>query len=389
MLFENSTTFKKEIKQTLKIIEGNKNVFIVGGAIRDELLGKPWFDLDLVILKQSNKEDIFKIAKFLKAKIITLGKKEPTYRICKEDITIDVTFISNLKEDAFRRDLTVNALFYSLKEKRIMDYVSGISDIKRMILRAPRKGNIEKDPIRILRIGRLQATHGFTQIAKDTLEEAVRQVNLLRKEPIERIQHEITKLIEGEYLDIAIEFLAKINLFEVLTGSYIDYRSFKSKIKRFKEIKKKFFPNSTFNELSVKLALLATENGSILDKLKANNTIPQKEIRKASSILKILQFKNRFSYRAILGIRDNLILEKAVFLASLDPAKSLEIANLISTPFTPPKPILSAKEIIETQLFPISDTNKVYLNTYLAQLDGIFKDKNGGLQYIRNLAKKS
>lgn len=148
--------------------ENNFVLYLVGGAVRDFLLNKKIKDYDLVT--DALPDQIEEILTTAGIKTLPTGKQfgiinafvegeEFEIATFREDsLTGDgrrpdsVTF-SDIKTDVNRRDLTINALFYNLNTKEIIDYVGGIEDIKNRVVRTvgePHK-RFEEDKLRILR----------------------------------------------------------------------------------------------------------------------------------------------------------------------------------------------------------------------------------------------
>jgi poly(A) polymerase len=120
----------------------------------------------------------------------------------KEDVeTVEVEMLADdntfgsASEDAIRRDFTINALFYNIKDFSVIDYVGGVDDIEKKVLRSigdPRVRYVE-DPVRMLRALRYSRRLGFS-IAKDD-EAALREhADLLKEVPYSRTTEEIHKM---------------------------------------------------------------------------------------------------------------------------------------------------------------------------------------------------
>lgn len=145
-----------------------KKIYVVGGAVRDHLLGKEPKDFDLVTDMLPNQIEEF--ATSLGFKSLPIGKAFGIISIVGAHDTYEVaTFRADPKgqtrnalqaqygatiyEDAVRRDLTINALYWDIKEQTVIDLVGGVKDLKAKTIRAV--GNaaerIEEDPIRALR----------------------------------------------------------------------------------------------------------------------------------------------------------------------------------------------------------------------------------------------
>ena len=171
-----------------------KDLFLVGGAVRDYIMGIEPTDWDLVtnvlpdesklILSDYNVSDEQgKCFGVIRAIVDDCVYEIASYR---KDISCDnndqkVTMGSSITiyDDCLRRDLTINALFYDICNKQIIDMVGGIDDIKNAIVRAV--GNplerIKEDRLRICRIFRFAARYNAT--IDDDTSSAIKQDNIL------------------------------------------------------------------------------------------------------------------------------------------------------------------------------------------------------------------
>ena len=113
-----------------------------------------------------------------------------------------------LSEDAFRRDFTVNALYYDPQEEQILDYVGGLEDIKRQRLRfiGDARQRLREDPVRLLRAIRFQAKLGF---GLDADVNDSHMVAHLREIPGARLFDEFTKMFLGGYAATAWRLLER------------------------------------------------------------------------------------------------------------------------------------------------------------------------------------
>jgi tRNA nucleotidyltransferase/poly(A) polymerase/mannose-6-phosphate isomerase-like protein (cupin superfamily)/GNAT superfamily N-acetyltransferase len=193
----------KKIHSAFK--KNGKKLYIVGGAVRDAILGNSPKDFDLTT--DANPDEVLQIAKdagFSTAEIgkafgvvIVNGYEIATFR---KDIgkgrrpsAVDYT---DIEGDVKRRDLTVNALFYDMDRNEIVDLVGGIEDLKKKNIRTV--GNaverFDEDPLRKLRALRFQARLGGT-FDKELLD-ALQKDPSLNGVSTERIRDEFIKSIK-------------------------------------------------------------------------------------------------------------------------------------------------------------------------------------------------
>ena len=188
--------------------------YLVGGSVRDALLGKSFIDRDLVI----KGAEFFaqKLAEHFGATFIELDHEYKIFRLVLEDKInyIDISELQglNIQEDLLRRDFTINAIAIDLSNGEIIDPFNGITDIKNGIIRHIKDTNFEEDPLRIMRAFRFAAVTGF-----DLFEETENCINkykhLLLTPAKERINYELMKLFGGSKCS---EVLLKMDEFGIL-----------------------------------------------------------------------------------------------------------------------------------------------------------------------------
>lgn len=174
--------------------------YLVGGYVRDFLMGvNNLKDRDLTI--RGAEEFAQKLAKMLGATFITLDSENKIYRLVLKDKEnyLDISELcgNTIEEDLMRRDFTINAIAYDLKENKFIDVTGGIEDIKHKQLKSIREENFTDDPLRILRAFRFMATTGFG-VSEELNAMLIRHKNLLNLPAKERIHDEIMKLFGGK-----------------------------------------------------------------------------------------------------------------------------------------------------------------------------------------------
>jgi len=200
--------------------KSGKKLYVVGGAVRDAILGKSPKDFDLAT--DAKPEEVEKIAKDNNISNKGIGKSfgvvslfinKNEYEIAtfRKDIgkgrrpdSVDYTDIHG---DVKRRDLTVNALFYDIDRKEIVDLVGGIEDLKKKNIRTVGKAKerFDEDPLRKLRALRFWTRLGG-KLDKELLD-ALQNDPSLRGVSTERIRDEFLKSIKSskntkEYMEM-------------------------------------------------------------------------------------------------------------------------------------------------------------------------------------------
>jgi tRNA nucleotidyltransferase/poly(A) polymerase len=205
----------------------NKGFWLVGGSVRDALMGKQPKDLDVAtdaqpddtidILKQDPSLKILEIGKsFGVVKVITPEGGEFEIATLRTDVGKGrrpdaVNFVSSIEQDQQRRDLRINALFYDIETQEIIDYVGGIEDIEKGVIRtvgSPQE-RFDEDRLRILRAIRFAARIG-SGLDPETAQ-AIKSNNSLDGVSGERIRDEFLKGIKSaksvpQFLNLISEF---------------------------------------------------------------------------------------------------------------------------------------------------------------------------------------
>ena len=183
---------------------------LVGGAVRDALLGRlsPTPDLDLVVPADALGETR-RLAKRYGGACVVLDEERDMARLVVKGWTIDLARQegAELTADLQRRDYRINAIALRLAPTpELVDPCGGLQDLKAGLLTAVAEQNLIDDPLRLLRGIRIAAELNF-QIAADTWPLLNKHRKALPKAAPERIQAELTKLVQAPGADRAMEQL--------------------------------------------------------------------------------------------------------------------------------------------------------------------------------------
>ena len=217
---ENEVRLKYDINlpdDILKIkdifIKNGYELFLVGGSVRDILLNKVPKDYDLAT--DATPDEVERILEKDNYKTIPTGKAFGVINVITDNDEYEIaTFrfelysekdkrrpesveFSNIYQDVLRRDITINALFYDIENKEIVDLVGGIDDLKNGIIRTvgDPKDRFNEDRLRILRLLRFSARLN-SEIDKDA-DEALKKDSSLEGISAERIKDEFIKGINS------------------------------------------------------------------------------------------------------------------------------------------------------------------------------------------------
>ncbi len=212
------------------------DAYLVGGCVRDLLLGREPKDFDVVT--DADPEQVKKIFRNCRLigrrfrlahvhfgkeviEVATFrgngGQQDEKQQLNKEGRLLRDNVYGTIEEDVWRRDFTVNALYYNIKDFSVVDYVGGMEDHKKAVLRLI--GNPEtrfrEDPVRMLRAVRFAVKLGF-ELDPECQDAIHADFALLASIPPARLFDEVLKLfLTGNALQ-TFEMLRHYGLFQVL-----------------------------------------------------------------------------------------------------------------------------------------------------------------------------
>ena len=200
--------------------------YLVGGSVRD-FLYKGIFSDDRDIAIKDAENFSKELAIKLDATHIVLDSENKIYRLVLKDKKnyLDISELQgeSIEEDLQRRDFTINAIAYDLKNETYIDIVGGIKDLKKGIIKHIKEKNFEEDPLRILRSFRFLAVTGF-EISSDTRLATEKYKHLFLNPAKERINYEIMKLFGGEYASKSLLLMDELGLLEQIFPQVIEMK---------------------------------------------------------------------------------------------------------------------------------------------------------------------
>jgi len=174
-------------------------LFLVGGYLRNLLFPTERKDYDFALPKEAA-SFIEIIEEALGLHFFKVGKEETntvTFRIIKEGLSVDITFLQGktIEEDLKRRDFTINAMAFSLRDETFHSVEGSLEDMDKKLIRTVSDRSIDQDPLRMLRAIRYLCTlEGFT-LDRDLIREISSKKEQLTKTPGERIKTELDQIL--------------------------------------------------------------------------------------------------------------------------------------------------------------------------------------------------
>jgi poly(A) polymerase len=208
---------------TGRLRDAGFETYIVGGAVRDLILGKKPKDFDIVSQASPGRiKKIFRNSRIIGNRFrlvhVYAGKKifeVSTFRSLKDGHTSN-TF-GTIEEDVLRRDFTLNALFYDPQKQIVVDFVGGIGDMgkKKICPIIPLQTIFKDDPVRMIRAVKYGAAAGFRLPL--SLRWKIRQDSpLLAQVSPSRLTEEISKIIRSPAAGTIVEQLNAMGLYRYL-----------------------------------------------------------------------------------------------------------------------------------------------------------------------------
>ncbi|MEE1763113.1 CCA tRNA nucleotidyltransferase [Streptomyces sp. SP18BB07] len=195
----------------LRFQEAGFSLALVGGSVRDALLGRLGNDLDFTT--DARPEDVLRIVRPWADAVWEVGIAFGTVGAQKDGYQIEVTtyrseaydrtsrkpevsYGDSIEDDLVRRDFTVNAMAVALPEKEFIDPHGGLEDLSARVLRTPGtpEASFSDDPLRMMRAARFAAQLGF-EVAPEVVSAMSDMAGRLEIVSAERVRDELNKLI--------------------------------------------------------------------------------------------------------------------------------------------------------------------------------------------------
>ena len=203
-----------------------RQVYLVGGSVRDLLLGRRPLDLDLAVAGNP-RTFALRLAAHTGGRLVPLGKPGlMLYRVVHGPQVMDVSAVAgrSISEDLQRRDFTINALAVDVAGGDIIDVCGGRADLAAGQVRMVSRSAFEQDPVRLIRTFRMAAVLRF-EVTPETAAAVSDQALLITKPAGERIRDELLKILETGRAADAIHQMAECGLLSAMLPELAALRS--------------------------------------------------------------------------------------------------------------------------------------------------------------------
>lgn len=227
-------------------------LYLVGGSVRDALLGREPSDLDFAT--SAHPEEVKEVVAGWAEAVYSVGEQFGTIGIRKDGHIHEITtfraevyrddsrkpiveYSHDIETDLSRRDFSVNAMAIRLPEAELVDPFDGLIDLGRKALRTPLEADISftDDPLRMLRLFRFVATLGFVP-DEATLTAVPGLAERLEIVSAERIRDEFSKLMVGEHISDALWGVIETGLSDYFLPELAALRMEQDPVQRHKDV---------------------------------------------------------------------------------------------------------------------------------------------------------
>lgn len=396
--------FDKLIKQNIKPI-------IVGGFVRDSILGISSKDIDIELYGLASFLDLENLLKEF-GDVNIVGK---SFGVCKlrfegYDLDFSLPRVENkinsghrgfevfvdpnldFQTAASRRDFTINSMGYDLLQKRVLDPFGGVSDLKNRILRASNLKRFGEDPLRVLRAAQFCARFELSMdkdlflLCKDMVLK-----NMLSELPKERIFEELKKiLLKSKKPSYGFKLLKEFGVDLYMQNIAIT-----------DEITKQLTSDPKTDIILMLAGLFYNLKEGEIKKIISDLT-SQKELVDAT--LELVKFQNEINTIYANGVDDYqlyklstkadiyklLILSSSIYFTKNSSRvyeageEIYKYAKSLNILYKKAPAILMGKDLIKFGLIPSKEFSKILSEAYEAQIEGKFKDHSGAILWLKS-----
>jgi len=217
IVFMPSFSFHPLLASIREALPPDQEIYLVGGAVRDVMLGHTSHDLDFAV-PADGINLARQVANTLKGAFYPLDTHRDTGRVVlihENDTRTVMDFASyrgaDIEADLRDRDFTINAIAIDLGTEMIFDPIKGANDLRGKRIRACTSESLTNDPVRVLRAVRLAAGLGF-QIELETRQKMKQAAGELKRVSPERVRDELFRILEGPQPGTSIRALEMLGV---------------------------------------------------------------------------------------------------------------------------------------------------------------------------------
>lgn len=390
------------------------NTYLVGGFVRDLILGRKNTDIDIVV-----EGDGIEFTKFLANKFKTAFKCFENFTTGKiffgNKYNIDITSarresykypaalpdveFADLKQDLYRRDFTINAMAILINKKKFglfIDPFNGYVDLKNKIIKVLHDKSFIDDPIRILRAIRFEQRFNFKiesktlKILKNSL-----KIDIFNNVSGERLTDEFLRIFKEKNIFKILKRAEELGILKKINDKIIINDKTYKMLENFNQLKIKPYLNDidknciffmiVINSLDIK------NTKKFVKRFKLKNDY-KKPILQAKNNLKIIGLKLKFLHKNkgnLYFLLKNCFIEELVYYMLYFNNKRInKLIRLFLLKLKHTKINITGDDLIQLGLKPGSIFKKLLDNIIVAKINGIIKNKQQEIEYARNILDK-
>jgi tRNA nucleotidyltransferase (CCA-adding enzyme) len=398
------TIFNKLYKHNIKPV-------IVGGYIRDTLLNIPSNDIDIELYGVASFDEVQNLLKEF-ARVNNVGKSFGICKLVYDNLELDfslprkdskiasghqgfeITVDSNLdfKTAASRRDFTINAIGYDVKNKQILDPYHGRADLEKKLLKAVDNEKFKEDPLRVLRAVVFASRFHMTldTALEFTCKDMIKQ-KLLEELPKERIFQEIKKLfLKSNKPSIGFNLLKNLGAFSFFKElDTLNDKAYKELLNAIDNLKYLQITNEK-EFVILALAVLTSKFSNTLTKTFLERITNEKKIIEKVFLLHEIDFNlENFNECDIYTLATKIDIEfYSHYLHVTENNKNkieylVQKANMLSVLHHPIPALIQGKDLIELGLQPSKEFSKILEYAYIQQIKNNFENKKDAILWLK------
>lgn len=401
---KNVNKFLKEAAEIAK--EMNVKIFLVGGVVRDLILGRKNHDLDIVV-----EGDGMAFAEQISQKLGVKVKKYPEFEtstfFLDKEFRVDIATSRNeyyaypaalpqiekarLKQDLFRRDFTINSMAVSLNEENfgvLIDYFGSYEDLKNKVIRVLHNLSFIEDPTRILRAVRFEMRLGFI-MDSNTESFAINAVEELRSVSKQRLASEFGLILSEKNTVDSLLKLQELGALNIIIGFRLDTESIKILYSLQRTVLKAKENNLVLSSNILYLGALSYISNNKLKQI-ANISFTNREIQVLNNIEEDISSLAEFyhnlplKYGKIHRTLKNKSIEICLLIPtmlSIDHAIDLMIVYLKKRQDL--KLFITGRELQDIGIEPGPIYSKIMDDLKIARLNGIVNSRDDEIKWVK------
>ena len=380
---------------------------LAGGCVRDMLIGRRTHDYDIATDATPRQvRKLFSCVLLVGAQfgvaVVVHRKQTVEVATFRSDASYSdgrrpdsVTF-SSPREDAERRDFTINGMFYDPVARKVIDYVGGRGDLRRRVIRTigPPDERFAEDYLRMLRAVRLAATLGF-EMAPATRRAIGTRADRIRQVSGERVFDELWKMLSLPTAGRALEELATVKLARHLLAELFDRKLWPAAVRRVGAVAKR--KDAVLATAALLADLPAGDVSKIIRRWGAPNALRDAVVWTGQHLgdwataaeLALCDFKRLMAHEQFERLR--VLWRAAERQATGKIAGSLRIARRagrIDPAQVAPEPLVTGDDVMAMGLSEGPAVGRILRRIYDAQLNGELTTRRAALAAAVELAAR-